>query len=221
MVRRVTVSAAAFLLLALAGNAQGAPIYGCGAVPVSNCNGATYAVEFQQSGSDYILDLWINTTGYDGGAGDYIKAVSLKNFVPESDIAGITDEVLTLAPGGATNWQLFDNELNANGCEGGNDKNFCAQAIATFNGGKGYPFTIGDELQWRWTFTYDEALQDEAHLKYLFVNADGSKDGDLGSWDIGINECVDCDVTVPEPATMALFGLGLAAFGASRFRRRR
>jgi hypothetical protein len=221
MIRRVALAAAVFVVLALARNAQAAPVYSCDAVPSSKCNGATYALEVQQSGDDYTLDFWINTTGYNGGAGDYIRAIALKTFV-DGDFDDILNETLTIAPGGVANWDFKYNELaGPNGCDGGNDENFCAEAKATFNGGKGYPFTIGDELQWRFTFTYEGDLAETAHIKYLFVNADGSKDGDLGSWDLEINECVDCDVTVPEPATMTLFGLGLAALGASRFSRKR
>ena len=109
---------------------------------------------------------------------------------------------------------LAPDELNANACAGGSSGTvrMCDEAKSPSLGAS---FGLGSTLSWVFQFDTTGSLNGTAELKYLYVGSQGSKVGDLGSYNIGIQTS-----TVPEPVSFSLMGAGLAALGLLRYRRR-
>ena len=122
----------------------------------------------------------------------------------------------TLTPG---SWTYSPNELNAQGCQGGDSGGVCFDAAPAFALSNDMLFTIdltGGVMDLSETLV--------PHLKLMFVDAAGNKVGDLLSQDMPwVAVCPDCGpnptvILVPEPGSLALAGFGL--FSLLAFRRR-
>jgi hypothetical protein len=116
----------------------------------------------------------------------------------------------TLTPG---NWVWSPNELNANGCAGGDNGGVCFDAAPAFALTNDMTFTIdltGGALN------LGESLT--PHLKLRFVDAAGNKVGDLLSQTMTYLPPGSPDPFsfVPEPTSVALAGLGLFAVALTR-----
>src|SRR5258706_15194698 len=98
------------------------------------CNGATYAVVVTSpSANNYQVQFVIDLDGYNGSTTDFVNSVQ---FALEG-VGTYTGLALTSAPGGAANWTVSTQELNANGCTGGGNHRRCAEGTASLNGGEG------------------------------------------------------------------------------------
>lgn len=72
-------------------------------------------VTFTSSWTDNVLTLEIDAANR---TGDWAKATTI-GALQLKDIGSFDSVTLSSAPGGAANWTLSSNELNANGCGGG------------------------------------------------------------------------------------------------------
>lgn len=160
-------------------------------------------VTFTSSWMDNVLTLEIDAahpTGDWAGA-NTIGALQLKGL-------GSFDGVSLLsAPGGAANWTLSSNELNANGCGGGAH----AGASLCFSGDH---IALSDDMVFKFTFNGGATDFTSPHVKVNFFNGDGGrKVGSLLSENIPL-------APVPEPQTYAMMLGGLAVLGAMARRRK-
>ena len=216
-----TTVTAAGLMLALASDVQAAPItFSCPAG--AECNGATYALALTNTTNlggglfEYEITFGINTTGYNGNSTDLVHAVSFKNVV-----SSFTNLALTSAPGGVGAWNVFDTGLNAKGCKDDGELGACAEAISF-----GAPVSPAGELFWVFTFRSTETPGPFGHIKFMYVEdelnhkGEFKKVGSLGSFDVPLQNPPP-PPDVPEPASMALFGMALAASAGRYYRARR
>lgn len=158
-------------------------------------------VTFTSSWSGNILTLEIDAAnpGGDWAGATSIGALQLKNIGSFSDVS------LVSAPGGALNWTLGSNELNANGCAGGAHagRGLCLS---------GERIALTDDMVFQFSFNGDGTVLDAPHLKVNFFGEGERKVGSLLSQTIA---------PIPEPQTYAMLlgGLGLVGWMARRRQR--
>ena len=160
-------------------------------------------VSFTSSWTDNVLTLEIDAAHR---TGDWATATTI-GALQLKDIGSFDSVSLSSAPGGAANWTLSSNELNANGCGGGAHVGsglcFSGQHIA-----------LSDDMVFKFTFNGSATDFSSPHLKVNFFDGDGGrKVGSLLSENIPL-------APVPEPQTYAMMLGGLALLGAMARRRK-
>ena len=182
------------------------------------CQGSIYTLENWgvvtdlYSSDNNSFDTWrialtIDTSDYTG-SGVRIDEVAVK-VSSSANMAELVD-----APGGVELWQLVPGGLNANGCSGSGSGFECSDWIVGSLGGAVIP---GPILTWVFDIDISSPLlsgTNQASIKARYVNDTNGKVGALLSENITLGP----PVAVPEPGTLALLGIGMAAMVARRRR---
>jgi hypothetical protein len=153
--------------------------------------------------------LSLNTSGTivppaTGGVGPNLAAVALK-------VSSKATGMLVSAP--AAGWAEMDGGLGSGGCDGSGSGFICAQNLTT-------PLTVPDgTYKWEFDVTVPTGTLITSTLgssvKALYEDTTGKHNGITSE---GITLQVASVPSVPEPATLALFGLGLVGLGLRRKR---
>jgi hypothetical protein len=160
-------------------------------------------VTFTSTWQDNVLTLEIDAAHR---TGDWANATTI-GALQLKGIGSFDSVTLSAAPGGAANWTLSSNELNANGCGGGGH----AGTGLCFSGDH---VALTDDMIFKFTFNGGATDLSSPHVKVNFFDGDGGrKVGSLLSENIPM-------APVPEPQTYAMMLGGLAALGAMARRRR-
>jgi hypothetical protein len=207
----------AVVLVGTTSSLSAGPIFSCSDVPASGCNGNLYAIwVVSQTTTTYDLEVDIQVTNNylvsNGGPGSLTDSINGLAIIPDNN-GSFTAASLLSNPAGT--WTLQAGGLSDSGCDGKGAPYVCAKAT-----GNGAPLFSGSNpllLSWEFLITgTPPSSGDTTHLKYHYVNTDGVKVGDLGSFDVGI-QCIggDCGggggggLGVPEPVSFLLAGSGL------------
>jgi len=164
-----------------------------------------------QTTTTYNLEVDIQVTNsYTGSITDSINGLAI---IPDNQ-GSFTAASLLSNPAGS--WTLQNGGLSASGCDGTGTPWICAKAT-----GNGAPlFTGSTPLTLSWVFLITgtpPSSGDTTELKYHYVNTDGEKVGDLGSFANDI-QCIGGSCggggggggqAVPEPVSFLLAGSGL------------
>ena len=207
--------------LALPARSFATLVYSCPSA--ANCNGNDYAVAVDSHvGNTYTMEIDVKvTSSYTGNQfTDTLGAIALKDFA-----ASFTSASPLSAPGGLSNWtftQVGLNNSGTGGCVGPTSNGVCFDENGTF---KGAPLVgAGTILTFKFQFNTTSVIDSSGNdLKFLYEDTNDNKVGDLGSFDIPIQDCTGgCGGSspppiVPEPGTLFVFGSGLA--GLALFRR--
>jgi hypothetical protein len=160
-------------------------------------------VTFTSSWTDNVLTLEIDAAHR---TGDWASATAI-GALQLKDIGSFSNVTLTSAPGGAANWTLSSNELNANGCGGG-------AHVGTGLCFSGDHVALSDDMIFKFTFNGGATDFSSPHVKVNLFNGDGGrKVGSLLSENIPLQP-------VPEPQSYAMMLGGLALLGAMAKRRK-
>jgi len=206
------------LILAFAGEARAATIApNCGTCGSHNTAWDLTLALLSDSQNTYQLTV---TATY-GSPRDFIwvNAIAFKVDAFTNSYEG-NPSVSVTGPAEASGWTVAPGGLSADGCNGSGNGFFCANS--TLLGAT--PLVGGNTDIWTFLLNVDDNLPNltsgTGSFKVHFTDALGEKVGSLVSERVTFGTPIQPPAITPEPATLLLFGTGLAA-AATVLRRRK